>query len=73
MRSIAARGITILLIEHLMKVVMSLSQRILVLHHGELISQGEPQAVLNDPRVIEAYLGNKFAARQNQQPNKEHA
>jgi branched-chain amino acid transport system ATP-binding protein len=65
MRAIAARGITILLIEHLMKVVTSLSQRVLVLHHGELISQGAPDAVLNDPRVIEAYLGNKFAARQN--------
>lgn len=64
MRAIAARGITILLIEHLMKVVMSLSQRILVLHHGELISQGEPQSVIQDPRVVEAYLGSKFAARQ---------
>ncbi|WP_042876160.1 ABC transporter ATP-binding protein [Cupriavidus necator] len=64
MRAIAARGVTILLIEHLMKVVMSLSQRILVLHHGELIAQGEPQAVIQDPRVVDAYLGSKFAARQ---------
>lgn len=68
MRAIAARGITILLIEHLMKVVMSLSQRILVLHHGELISQGEPQSVIHDPRVVEAYLGSKFAARQAARP-----
>jgi branched-chain amino acid transport system ATP-binding protein len=73
MRSIAARGITILLIEHLMKVVTSLSQRVLVLHHGELISQGAPQDVLNDPRVVEAYLGNKFAARQNAGAQKEIA
>ncbi|KAA6117359.1 ABC transporter ATP-binding protein [Cupriavidus cauae] len=64
MRAIAARGVTILLIEHLMKVVMSLSQRILVLHQGELIAQGEPQAVIRDARVVEAYLGSKFAARQ---------
>ncbi|WP_151448891.1 ABC transporter ATP-binding protein [Lacisediminimonas profundi] len=73
MRAIAARGITILLIEHLMKVVTSLSQRVLVLHHGELISQGAPNAVLNDPRVIEAYLGNKFAARENAMAKKEIA
>jgi branched-chain amino acid transport system ATP-binding protein len=64
MRAIAKRGITILIIEHLMKVVLSLSQRILVLHHGRLISQGDPQAVIRDPVVVEAYLGSKFAERQ---------
>jgi branched-chain amino acid transport system ATP-binding protein len=63
-RGIAARGITIIIVEHLMKVVMSLSQRILVLHHGELISAGKSEDVVNDPRVIEAYLGSKYAARQ---------
>lgn len=63
-RKISASGVTILLIEHLMKVVMSLSQRILVLHHGELISQGAPEAVVADETVIEAYLGAKFAERQ---------
>jgi branched-chain amino acid transport system ATP-binding protein len=63
MRQIAARGITILIIEHLMKVVMTLSQRLLVLHHGELISEGDPETVVKNPRVIEAYLGSKFAER----------
>ena len=63
-RSIAARGITIIIVEHLMKVVLSLSQRILVLHHGELISAGRAEEVVNDPAVVEAYLGSKFAERQ---------
>jgi len=62
-RRISARGITIMIVEHLMKVVLSLSQRIIVLHHGELISAGKSDDVVKDPRVVEAYLGSKFAAR----------
>lgn len=62
-RRIADRGITILLIEHLMKVVLSLAQRVLVLHHGELIAQGNATEMVNDPRVVEAYLGQKYLRR----------
>ncbi len=62
-RKIAERGVTILVIEHLMKVVMSLAQRILVLHHGQMIADGDPQAIVSDPTVVEAYLGEKFARR----------
>lgn len=60
---ISERGITILIIEHLMRVILSVSQRILVLHHGALIAGGSPEAVIKDQNVIEAYLGEKYAHR----------
>jgi branched-chain amino acid transport system ATP-binding protein len=52
-------GLTILLIEHVMRAVMALAQKVVVLHHGEIIARGAPAEVVRDPAVLECYLGEE--------------
>src|SRR6266516_1243265 len=56
-RALADRGITIVMIEHVMQAVMSLAEHVFVLAQGRIVAEGAPQAVVGNPRVIEAYLG----------------
>jgi branched-chain amino acid transport system ATP-binding protein len=65
-RAIRDRGITIIMIEHVMLAVMRLAEHVFVLSEGRVIAAGAPEAIASDPRVVEAYLGRGAAARMTQ-------
>ena len=58
-RQVSRQGVALLLVEHVMRVIMALADTIVVLHHGEVIAQGEPRQVVADKAVIDAYLGEE--------------
>ncbi len=61
-----AGGTTVLMIEHVMRAIMGISRRVVVLHHGAVIADGEPRVIANDRNVIEAYLGERFGRKWKQ-------
>jgi branched-chain amino acid transport system ATP-binding protein len=63
-RSLRDDGVAILVVEHVMKAIMAVSDRVLVMHEGKELTQGPPDEVVKDERVIEAYLGQRYAARE---------
>ncbi|MFH0788334.1 MAG: ABC transporter ATP-binding protein [Pseudomonadota bacterium] len=63
-KKINQQGVTIIIIEHIMKVIMTISKRILAINHGQPITEGTPEEVSRNPQVIEAYLGEEYAQGQ---------
>jgi len=62
LREVRKRGITLVVVEHVMEAVMQLSDRVIVLNSGRKIVEGTPREVVVDPRVIQAYLGDRYRA-----------
>jgi branched-chain amino acid transport system ATP-binding protein len=64
-RAVHATGVTVVLIEHVMRVIVGVCTRAVVLDFGHVLAEGEPRVVLRDERVIQAYLGERYAKRLN--------
>jgi branched-chain amino acid transport system ATP-binding protein len=62
-RAVAAFGVTVVCIEHVMRALVQLATRVLVMHHGALLFEGGPQEMLRDRQVVQVYLGEKAARR----------
>jgi branched-chain amino acid transport system ATP-binding protein len=65
-RSLREERVTVLVVEHVIKAIAAVSDEICVLHHGEVLTRGAPQAVLSDPQVIQAYLGTRYTHQEGQ-------
>jgi len=66
-RKVRESGVTILVIEHVMKAIMGLCDRVLVLHHGQRIALQTPSEIVNNEQVIKAYLGDRYGAKNQAQ------
>lgn len=71
-RAVRSQGVAIILIEHVMRATMSLSDRLIVLNHGEQIAEGTPSEILNNQQVIEAYLGDPELAKRLMESEQGH-
>jgi branched-chain amino acid transport system ATP-binding protein len=66
--SLRRDGLALLMVEHVVQAISAISDEVLVLHHGEVLTSGPPAQVLSDDRVVEAYLGARYAARNRSEP-----